>query len=154
MGEQSLRHAAHRVARGDGVAGLYPGREFPVLIGDGVQIHAPLQKVAALFGQLRQGVLQTVEHLRQQAGAKLYAHQLAGELHLVAHLDAVGHFIDLHAGCVAVDADDLALQAVIPHQHIAHFIFTHGAGKAGGHQIPVHSGHISCHFVHFDSPVL
>ena len=85
-----------------------------------------------------------------QVGDKV---ELAGELHLVAHLDAVGHFIDLHAGRVAVDADDLALEPVIAHQDIAHFILSDGAGKGGCHQIPVHSGHISCHFVHFDSPV-
>ena len=153
MGEQPLGHAAHGVACGDVVAGLHQGGKLPVPVGDGIQIHAPLQEEAALLRQLRQGVLQTVEHLGQQARAQLHAHQLAGKLHLVAHLDAVGHFIDLHTGRVAVDADDLALEPVIAHQDIAHFILSDGAGKGVCHQIPVHSGHISCHFVHFDSPV-
>ena len=153
VGEQALGHAAHRITGGDGVTGLYPGGELPILIGDGVQVHAPLQEEAALFGKLGQGVLQAVEHLGQQARAQLYAHQLPGELHRVTYPDAARHFINLHTGCVAVDADDLALEPVIAHQDIAHFIFAHGAGKAGRYQVSVDSGHISCHFVHFDSPV-
>ena len=153
VGEQPLGHAAHGVAGGNTVAGLHQGGKLPVLVGDGIQIHAPLQEEAALLRQLRQGILQPVEHLGQQARPQLHAHQLAGELHPVAHLDAVGHFIDLHTGCVAVDADDLALEPVIAHLDIAHFIFSDGAGKGGCHQIPVYSGHISCHFVHFVSPV-
>ena len=153
MGKQPLGHTAHGVTGGNTVAGLHQGGKLPVLVGDGIQIHAPLQEEAALLRQLRQGILQAVEHLGQQARPQLHAHQLAGELHPVAHLDAVGHFINLHTGCVAVDADDLALEPVIAHLDIAHFIFSDGAGKGGCHQIPVYSGHISCHFVHFVSPV-
>ena len=148
VGEQPLRNAAHRVACGDPVTGLHQGGKLPVPVGNRIEIHAALQEEAALLCQIRQGVLQAVEHLGQQARPQLHAHQLAGQLHLVAHLDAVGHLIDLHTGRVAVDADDLALEPVIAHQDIAHFIFAHRAGKAGGHQVSVYTCHISCYFVH------
>ena len=153
MGEQTLGDAAHGVAGGDEITGGHLRGELPVLIGDGIQIYAPLQKETAFFRKLRQGILQAVKHLRQKAWPKLNAHQFAGKLDLVAHTDAACHFIDLHAGRIAVHTDDLALEALVTDEDIANFVFSHGAGKGGCHQIPVHSGHISCHFVHFDSPV-
>ena len=154
MGEQTLRHAADGITCGDHITGGDPGGELPIPVGNGIQIHTTLQEKAAFFRQLGQGILQAIEHLGQQARPQLYAHKLAGELYLVAHLDAVCHFIDLHAGCVAVYADDLTLKSFVTHQDIAHFIFSHGAGEAGRYQVPVYSGHKSCYFVHIDSPVL
>ena len=154
MAEQSFGHTAHRIAGSDKVTGPHQRSELPIPVGDGIQIYAPLQKETAFFRKLRQGILQAVKHLRQKAWPKLHAHQFAGKLDLVAHTDAACHFIDLHAGRIAVHTDDLALEALVTDEDIANFVFSHGAGKGGCHQIPVHSGHISCHFVHIDSPVL
>ena len=153
MAEQSFGHTAHRIAGSDKVTGPHQRSELPIPVGDGIQIYTPLQEEATLFCQLGQRILQPVKHLGQQTGAQLNAHQVAGELNLVANPDAACHFVDLHTGCVAVDANDLALEPLAIHQDIAHLVFSHGAGKGGGHQIPVHSGHKSCYFVHFDSPV-
>ena len=112
-------------------AGLDAGGELPFLIGDGVKVYAALEEEAALLSKLRQRILQAVVHLRQKAGAELDAQQFAGQLDLVADLNAVGHFIDLHTHGVAADADDLALEPVIAHLDIAHFIFSDVAGKGG-----------------------
>ena len=149
-----LRHTADRVARQHSVAGLDAGSKFPIPARNGVKVLAALEEEAALFCQLRQGILQTVVHLRQKAGAKLDAQQLAGQFHLIADLDAVRHFIDLHTRGAAIDADDLALEPISADLDEADFIFSHGAIELCRDKVPVHSGHISCHFFHVDSPVL
>ena len=151
--ELPLRHAADRVAREHGVAGLDAGGELPFLIGDGVKVYAALEEEAALLGKLRQRILQAVVHLRQKAGAELDAQKLAGQLDLVADLNAVGHFIDLHTHGVAADADDLALEAVIADLDEADFVFPHGAREPRRNEVAVDSSHIACHFLHFVSPV-
>ena len=151
--ELPLRHAADRVARQYGVAGPDERGKVPLLVGNRVEVNAALKEEAALLGKLRQGVLQAVVHLREKTGAKLDAHQLAGQLHLVADLDAVGHFVDLHTHGVAADADDLALEAVVSDLDEADFVFSHRAGEPCRDKVAVHSGHIACHFLHFVSPV-
>ena len=117
------RYAADRVAREHGVAGLDAG-VTPIPYRGWVKVYAALEEEAALLGKLRQRILQAVVHLRQKAGAELDAQQFAGQLDLVADLNAVGHFIDLHTHGVAADADDLALEAVIADLDEADFVFS------------------------------
>ena len=90
-----------------------------------------------MLGKLRQRVLQAVVYLRQKTGAELDAQQLAGQLDLVADLNAVGHFIDLHTHGVAADADDLALEAVIADLDEADFVFPNGAENLAETRLPL-----------------
>ena len=73
VGKQAFGHGTHGVAALQNVAGLYSGRKFPVLIGNGIEVNTALEKDTALLCQLRQRILQAVIDLSQQARAKLHA---------------------------------------------------------------------------------
>ena len=148
VGKEALGHGAQGVAGLDRVADLCHRGELPGLVGDGVQVDAPLEEEAALIGQLRQGILEAVIDLAQKAGAQLHAQQLAGELHPVAHLDAVGHLIDLHTGDAVGNADDLTFEPFVSYADVADLIFLDRAVKLCRNQVAVDAGHNSSYLFH------
>ena len=148
VSEETLGHSAQSVASLDAVAHLGHGSKLPGFVGNGVEVDAALQEEAALVCQLRQGVLEAVVDLSQEAGAELHAEKLTGELHPVAHLDAVGHLIDLHAGHAIGDADDLALEPLVSYDDVADFIFLNRAVKLCRNEVAVDAGYNTCYLFH------
>ena len=109
MGKYALRDRPDGVAGRDPVTDPDRRGEIPAAVRDRIQVNTSLQEEATLFGQIGQRVLKAVVDLRQQTGAELNAHQLTGEFHRVADLDALRHLVDLHAGLAVRDTDDFAL---------------------------------------------
>ena len=107
-----------------------------------------LEEEAALVSQLRQGILEAVVDLAQKAGPQLHAQKLAGQLHPVAYLYAVGHFVDLHTGDAVGDADDLTFEPFVSYQDVADLVFLDRAVKLRRDQVAVDAGHNSSYLFH------
>ena len=85
--EHAFGHGAQRIARDHHIARLRDRCKCPLLVTrERLQILATLQEETAFFGKLRERVLQTIKDLGQEAGAKFYGQEFAGEFHLVTRL--------------------------------------------------------------------
>ena len=84
-------------------------------------------------------VLQTVEDLREQAGAELHREHLADELHRVAHLDAGGALEHLHVGVAAAHADDLGDEAHVAEHDVGDLVLADGDVELDGDEVAAHA---------------
>ena len=143
MLDDPLRHPADGVAGADLVARRGGRRELPhPLPVEGAQVNSALQEEAGFLRQQIERVLQSVVNLSQQPGAELDAQEFAGELDLVAHLEAVGAFEDLQVGAIAPHPDDFALEFCIADPGECDFILHDPVGEFDGHQVAVDSDNL------------
>ena len=143
MLDDSLRHPADGVAGADPVTRRGGRGELPhPLTVESAQIDAALQEEAGLLRQQIERILKAVVHLGEQPGTEFDAQEFAGELDLVAHLEAVGALEDLQIGAVAAHPDDFALEFCIADRGERDFILHDLVGKFDGHQVAVDSDNL------------
>ena len=149
MSKRSFGNGTHILACPQGRADLGGGGELPLFLGiQAVGINAALQEPAGLLSQDGQGILQSVIDLAQKTGAQISGQHIAGELHRVAALDAVGHFVDLDLGDVTADTDNLALKCGVADLNEANFVHGNIAAKFDRHQVAVDTYNLTCIFGH------
>ena len=153
MAEGAFRHGSQHIATAHSVAHLGHGSKAPhPLVGDGVKIDSPLQKVSCLLSQLGQGVLETVENLSQKTGSQLHRQELAGELNLVTGTDALCHLVHLKLGLSVTNTDYLTLQFLSCNVYVAYFVQGNNAVKGDAYHVSVYGYDLSLCIRHFDSP--
>lgn len=109
------------VAGMQGAPRLHQHRDLPQLVGvDGGHRHAPVDKIAGQLLDGLQGPLDTVEDVVENAGTQRGAQRAARGVHRFPDLQAGGVFIYLDGGRLGGDADDLAHQLFLAHQHHFH----------------------------------
>jgi len=121
--EETFRHLSQVVPGPDLLP--YPGHglEIPELrLVQGGEILAPPQEEPLVVLQFPQRVLQAVVDHAQHAGAQGGREQLAGELGVVADLQARGALEDLKIDMRAADTDDLRLQRYPIAHHIGDLV--------------------------------
>ena len=89
-------------------------------------------------------ILKTIEDLGKESRAKLYREHLPCEFDLIAYCDSSGHLIDLEAGDVPVDPDDLALQAALADNDVCHLVLDDAPAEAGSDHVAVDRDDMSC----------
>ncbi len=153
--EDAFRHGAESIARLHFIAAARLGGIVPLGFAvQRLQVGAALQEKPALLRQLRQRILETVVHLRQQAGAQLHRQQVAAELHGIAHLQPGGVLKHLQFRVGAADADDLGLQHDVARARVAHFALRHRLVKLHRDQVAVDSYNFTHVFAHLRPPSL
>ena len=148
VGEDPLRDGTQCIAGSEFVTNIADRSELPVLVRDRVKVHSPLEEEAAVLCKRRKRILKSVVDLSQKTRPELDAHQLSCELDSVADLYSVSHLVDLHAGLVPVDPDDLSLESCFAGVDECDFILGDGTFKGDSHKVSIHTCHMSNCFCH------
>jgi len=153
VGKGPFRHGSQGIRPFNFGADFDLGGKFPSLVrGQGVQVDAPFQEVTGRFGKLRQGVLQAVVDLAQQARPQLYRQHVPGEFHLIANGNTLGDFKDLELAYLAANPDYFAFQPFVGNFYITDLVHGNSAVKVDADHIAVNGYYRSFCSNHLDSP--